>query len=306
VRFTLLVIMGGIIHAGLASAQGPVSLEWKFKEGDKFYAEVVTTLKQKLTLPSPMNPKQLINQELEQTSAFGFTVQKKNADGTFLIEEKIESWKQKAGPGAVAVPDEKFGEKLQGAVFKLTASTRGEILKLEGAAELVARLAGDDARAKAVLEKLLREDVLKASLADVFSLMPEKPVTPGQKWDSIRNQPIALLGSLSIVRQFVYEGREPMNGKQVDKLNYTATSKFTLLPAPAGSLPFEVTGVNLTFQNAQGTIYFDAEQGRPVLSENKLSVAGTFDLKVSDTKYQTTLSQTQSNKIRILSENPAK
>src|SRR5262249_20582262 len=143
--------------------------------------------------------------------------------------------KQKPGPGAVAVPDEKFGEKLQGAVFKVTVNSRGEILKLEGVKELVARLAGDDARAKTVLEKLLREDVMKASLSDVFTIMPEKPVSTGQKWERSRNLPVAPLGSLSIVSQYAYEGKELMNGKQVDKLTYTATGKFTLLPPPAGA-----------------------------------------------------------------------
>jgi hypothetical protein len=308
VRVALFAILGSLVHAGFGAAQGPVPLEWKFKEGDRFYAEVVTTFKHKLTLPalSPMNPKPLtISQELEQTSVLGFTVQKRNADNSYLIEEKIESWKQKA-PGAVAVPDEKFGEKLQGAVFRVTVTSRGEILKLEGVKELVARLAGDDARAKAVLEKSLREDVMKASLADVFTIMPEKPVGPGQKWERGRTQPVTLLGSLSIASQYAYEGKEFVNGKQVDKLTYTATGKFTLLPPPAGSLPFEITGANLAFENARGTTYFDAELGRPVLSENKLSIEGTFDLKVSDTKYQTQLRQTQSNKIRILSENPAK
>ena len=51
-----------LVLAGLAlPVQAQTTLEWKFKEGDKFYAEVVTTIKQKITLPSlsPMNPKSL-------------------------------------------------------------------------------------------------------------------------------------------------------------------------------------------------------------------------------------------------------
>src|SRR5947209_8567875 len=95
-------------------AYGQVTLEWKFKEGDHFYVETVTHLKQQMRTMG-----QTFDQDLDQTSVLGFTVKKIAADRV-LLEEKIESMKFKAAPGAVAVPDEKVVEKLQGAAFLVT------------------------------------------------------------------------------------------------------------------------------------------------------------------------------------------
>ena len=93
--------------AGIAlPAYGQVPLEWKFKEGDRFYIETVTHLRQQMKVMG-----QSFDQDLEQTTVLAFMVQKQNADGSVVLKEKFESIKFKSGPGAVAVPDEKIFER---------------------------------------------------------------------------------------------------------------------------------------------------------------------------------------------------
>ena len=120
------------------------------EEGDRFYVETVTHLKQQLKAMG-----QPFNQNLEQTSVLGFTV-KKNADTSTVLEEKIEALKFKADPGAVAVPDDKVIEKLQGLTLLITLSARGEVTNLEGHKELIKKLTADDAGTRKLVGELSR------------------------------------------------------------------------------------------------------------------------------------------------------
>ncbi|HJT78548.1 MAG TPA: hypothetical protein VJ739_15190, partial [Gemmataceae bacterium] len=70
--------------AGPAPAQ--VTLQWKFKEGDKFYLESVSILKQSM---KTLNKE--LKQDIEQTTLFSFTVQKKDSDNNAVLQATIES-----------------------------------------------------------------------------------------------------------------------------------------------------------------------------------------------------------------------
>src|SRR5262249_54567025 len=101
---------------------GAVKLEWKFKEGDKFYLEEKTSVRETITFMGKTYP-----QNLDHTRISQFTVLKKEEDGSYVIEQKIlkvhvERGDKKKGGGRVA--SAKLLQDLQGATLKFTLSPK--------------------------------------------------------------------------------------------------------------------------------------------------------------------------------------
>lgn len=287
-----------LLLAGCAvPAYGQVPLEWKLKEGDRFYVETVTHLKQQLKAMG-----QPFNQDLEHTSVLGFTV-KKHADTGTVLEEKIEAMKFKADPAAVAVPEEKFVEKLQGLTLLITLNARGEVTNLEGHKELIKKLTADDPNTRKLVESLLTEEALKQTAGDIFAGLPEKPVSKNDKWTRKVEQRLGPLGTLSVTRSYTYEGKDTLDGKPVEKITYTAATTF----APAkgkGDLPFEVTKADVKTEDYRGTLLFDPTLGRLVQSDARLRIRGTLTLKFMDKEIEAELAQDQATKSRVLDKPP--
>src|SRR6516164_5064869 len=83
--------VGAVLALGVLAFPAPgraqqVQLEWKLKEGDKFFLETVTSFKQTLkTLGKELK------QDRQDNVVYGVSVLKKNDDKTAQLEEKIES-----------------------------------------------------------------------------------------------------------------------------------------------------------------------------------------------------------------------
>src|SRR5947209_5421020 len=74
-----------LLFGGLSvPAYGQVKMEWKFNEGDKFYVEDVTTMKQKIEFQGKG-----FDQTLKTTMVTSYTVKKKTTDGV-VLQQKIE------------------------------------------------------------------------------------------------------------------------------------------------------------------------------------------------------------------------
>src|SRR5436190_23079821 len=83
-------------------AHAQVQMEWKLKEGDKFFLETVSMLKQQMRTQGKE-----MKQDLELTTVFALTVEKKNPDNTAVLEQKIEAVTSKNAAGQTAGTDEK-------------------------------------------------------------------------------------------------------------------------------------------------------------------------------------------------------
>src|SRR5262245_24142176 len=101
-----------VLAAGLTGpVQGQTKLEWKFTQGDKFYLENVTTLKQNIEVMGMKLPAM----DSVTTTVSSFKVLK-SAPDEVVLEQKIESVKSKGGqPGQAEVQ-----EKMVGSTFNVT------------------------------------------------------------------------------------------------------------------------------------------------------------------------------------------
>jgi len=122
-----------LVLATLALPAGAqVKLEWKFKEGDKFYVENVSTLKQAVKTRDKM-----VKENVSTTIVSRMTVKKKTRSSV-LLEQKVETVKAR-GKGDLGQAAELIG-KMKGAVFTITLDRAGKITKFAGYKELVEKI----------------------------------------------------------------------------------------------------------------------------------------------------------------------
>ncbi len=290
-------------------AQAQVRLEWKFKEGDKFYLESVSVLKQSMkTLGKDLK------QDLEQTTLFSFSVQKKDSDNSAVLEAKIESvtMKNLGGPTGGIPAEDKFNQLLKGATFRVGISPRGEVTRFEGYKDLIDKIAGSDEAARQNVQAVLSEEYLKRSATEPFVPLPAGAVKPGDSWGADKKQELRLgpLGTFTTTRRFTYDGKEAPQGsaagsKPLDKISLAASA--TYAPPKSGEaspFPFQVTKGDLKADAIKGTTYFDADAGRLVESMTTMHLRGTLTIVVGGNTIDTEVEQDQNVKSRILDKPP--
>ncbi len=72
--------------AAPAGAHAQVKLAWQFKEGDRFFVQESTQVRQTIKARDTEN-----RQDLNQTKVSRFTILKKNPDGGLVLEQTIAS-----------------------------------------------------------------------------------------------------------------------------------------------------------------------------------------------------------------------
>src|SRR5262249_10033266 len=111
-----------VLGAPAVPAFGQGKLEWKFKEGDKFYLEERSNLKQTMKFMGSD-----LKQELDHTRLTSFTVLKKTDEG-LVLEQKIESVKITRASGS-AKPEGNLLKELEGATFKVYFNSKMKVIK---------------------------------------------------------------------------------------------------------------------------------------------------------------------------------
>jgi hypothetical protein len=275
------------VSAGSGAAQ--VKLEWKFKEGDKFTAKVVTSYKGKVILNGDTQ-----DQEAENTTVFTFTVLKKTKDA-FVLAEKIRSVKITSSGGTTGFPQIPLARKWQGARFTITLAPRGEITKFEGYAAALKQVANNNENVIRHLRSLFPEDALKQAAAAVFVALPNKETKKGDAWERPAKCYLPPWGTLEAANRYLDDGKV----KQGERITMTAAMKYV---APAGSgaeLPFKVVSGQLKAEPAKGTIVFDPAAGRLVRSETKLQFKGGLVFTTEGKNTAIHLEQEQTVVIRL-------
>ncbi len=313
--------LGGLLLLGLAlPAPAQVELTWKWKEGDKFYAQVVTAVKQTLVVEGPRgdgapgaardagNDRE-VRQEYEQTALLSYTVKKANKDGSAELVQRVEGLTVK-GPDAAKV-DTQLGprERLAdgGAELTLHVGPRGEVTKVEGADKLLERLAGNDSGARRALEEALSPDALKKAASQALGFLPKDKVKAGDNWDRKAELSLGALGRLKVEHRYTYPGKGEGGDKGLERIAFTtAVTGFEPNKGGSSALPFQVTEGNFKSADGKGSALFDAEKGRLVRATSSLRLDGTLTIKNVATTYRTRLEQEQTSTITVMDKPPAK
>src|SRR5439155_5842798 len=123
---------------------------------------------------------------------------KKDADG-LVLEQKIESIKA-TSPGGAGKPSTHLLHQLEGATFRFTCDPRLRVTRLEGYEEFLNKIARDDAQVGKMARLLIPEASLRQPTEQLFAFQPDKPVRPGDSWQTQATVPFGPLGSLTAVQ----------------------------------------------------------------------------------------------------------
>jgi hypothetical protein len=291
------------LAAVAAPAHGQVQLEWKFKEGSKFYLETVSSSRQGMKFQGKE-----LRQDTELTFLFSVAVQQVKPDKSAVLVQKLEGLfvRNLGGPAGQINAEDKFNQQLVGTAFHLTVTPRGEVTDFEGYEQLLKKLAGEDAVARKTVQAVLSKEYLKRAATEVFAVLPPKPVKGGDSWGADQKQdvPLGPLGSFTTTRKYTYEGKDEKQNK-LDKITFTGTATYNLpRDKDTGPFPFQVTKADLKMEDIKGTIFFDEAAGRLVGMETRARVKGTMTVVANGNPIETELEQERAVKTRLLLEKP--
>jgi hypothetical protein len=282
------------VLAAPALGQGPTKLQWKFKEGDKFYVEDVSNMKQKITFMGKD-----IEQKQKTTMVTSYHVTKAAPDSTTLVS-KIEDVKVQAEGGLGGELD-KVMEKLKGASFTITLDKKGAITKFEGYNEFIKKLTEGMEEIGKFIRMMITEDVLKKSAEEAFSFLPPEPVSKGSTWKRENVIPFGPLGSFKAANEYTYQGTED----GLAKIGLKAQLNYSPPKGDAGFGLFKITKGNLKSEGARGTLYFDAEKGRLAKYSMAMVFRGSLSLDIMGQMVDMEVAIDQTSNSRVLNRNPA-
>jgi hypothetical protein len=284
----------------LASVAAPaygqeVKLQWKFKEGAKFYVEDVQTTKTNVSVLGMQ-----VKEEGKTTMVTSYHIKKVGTDSIVMVQ-KIEDVEHKS-QGGLGGATEKIFEKLKGATFTITMTPEGKVTNFEGYKEWAKKVAGDDDDVAKLVSMLFSEGFFKGSSEQSFGMTPKGPVKKGDTWKQEGVVPVGGIGDFKLVNEYTYlgkvEGGEKIGVKQ--SLTYT--------PPKGGDFGgvFKIVKGILKSENAKGHMIFDADKGRLVSGNSSMVIRGALTVDFSGQNLELMLSVDQQTVTRVLDQNPVK
>jgi hypothetical protein len=284
------LVLGGLA----APAYGQTKLEWKFKEGDKFYIENATKLKQTITVMG-----REMKQDTDNTTVTRFEVKKRTSD-QIVLEEKIVAVKVK-NTGGFGGEAEKMAEQMKGATFTITLSPDGKLIKQEGYDDLIKRLTKNNQQAEKMIRLMLPAETFTKAVQEAFGFLPSKPVQKGDSWKNSTTLPMGPLGEFKVNNTYTFQGKTEGG----DKIALAATMTYSAPKGDGGGLPFKISKADFKSDSFKGTIVFDPDRGRLVRSEMTGAIKGTMTIEAGGNQVEMTLEQNHNITSRLLDKAPS-
>jgi hypothetical protein len=275
-----------------APAGEGVKFELKFKEGETFFVETTNNSKQTMTFAGMKQ-----DSDSESTTITKFKVLKVDKDAT-VIEQTIESIKNKTSGGLPGA--DKIMDSMKGQTFKLTLNAKGEVTKLEGYDEFIKKLGSDNDTTAKLLKSFMSEDTLKASAAENFAFLPDKPVNKGDSWKRTQSVPLGPLGTLKGETSYTYKGP----GKDGEEISAEQSLAYSPPKEDDSGLPFKITKGEMKADKASGTMVFDVTKGRLVRTDSTMKMKGSLTFEVAGTATTLDLEIQQTSKSRVSDKSP--
>lgn len=279
--------------AGPAYGQ-EVKLQFKFKEGEKLWYEEVAAAKTSFNVMG-----QALKSTMTTTTITSYTVKKVTPENVVLAM-KIEDVDTKSEGGLGGAVDQ-IAAKIKGANLTITMSPDGKVHKVDGAAEFIQKLVGDDETAKMMKEFISEEDLTK-SVDSIFGFLPDKAVKPGETWTRESILPYGPLGSFKLNNLYTFAGKKDggeMIDHKVTKMDYAPPKG-----AGLGGL-FKVVRGDLKGEG-NSSFLFDAQKGRLVSATTSQKIQGTLKIDAGGMESQIGLEIENSSTIRYHDKNPRK
>lgn len=265
-------------------AEAQVTLAWKLEAGDRFALEETVQARQTIKV---MNAE--TRQDLDQTRHSRITVLKKNADGTLVLEQKIEKIKLRhSGDGPDA--NTKVLKQLEGASFWFHLDAKGRIGRIEGYDTLVKQLAKDNRADAKLIRAVLTEESFKGGLETWLGFLPAEPVGKGKTWKHKSSLPLGPLGAMALDNSYTLTDFDKKT--QVAKISLAGIGTYQP-PSNDSDLPLKIGAGSLRLAKYAGAITFNADKGRLIDLNIQLSLQGKLTAAIRDVNMEMELTQEQ-------------
>jgi hypothetical protein len=294
------------------------TLKWKFEPGKTFYQKMFTTTTQNMKVTNNE-----VTQKQDQTFYFSWTpVEEK--EGNWTIKQKIDGVKMdidiggmkinydSTNPGAQNNPLSDFFKALVGSEFTLTLSPVSKdkdpvykVTKIEGRTEFLNKLVNANPQMKPLLEQILSDKAMMEMADPTFAAIPNREVTKGKEgaWKKDTSLDMGPIGKYENSYVYTYEGKnsdaKTDAEKKLDKIGVETTLKYKEPGevAGVGGLPFKIKSADLKSTSAKGTIFFDAEKGRPEKTTMSLDLKGDLSIEIGGQTTKVELTQNQKTEV---------
>lgn len=292
------------------SADDAVELRYKFSPGEKLPYRTEVTINQSQTIGGKdvgfeMNNEGLSVRTLDKVDEKG-NLRIKSEEKRLKVHMKVgpaidynfDSSKEKQEEGtALSSSLNPLYEKLKNAVTYTTLTPRGDVQSVEGISELVEEIVKNDPIAKQFAAGA-NDKAQKHSAAELYPVFSEKPVKPGDTWESKYELEIPQLGKADGKRIYTYEAADTVGDRKTARIRMTHELAFDLDLDQAGA---KVKG-KLQIQQSSGIIQFDIEKGRLLSMEASYVIGGDLTLDVNGKLIPVKQSQTQTLKVELVKE----
>lgn len=303
----LLLLTGGMVRA-----QEEMTFRYKPAQKEKPLYKTTVSMEQTQSIGD-----QKIKTTMTQTSVNRWTFEKTDKQGNLQYRTETQQMqvKLKIDPVGEYEFDSKAGEleggsvlsealnpiydRLATAALTVTISPKGEVTAVSGHKELIGELLKDNPFA-AQIAGGATDDAAKINIADQFISFGDKPVKPGDSWESEFEVDMQGIGKSKGKRIYTYVGP--------DKVGETATAKFTGKLELSIDIDINANGSkingSLSVNDSDGTIQFDPEKGRVVSMNSKYTIGGDYSIMTNNVNQNISSTQTQTVKRMLLEKLP--
>jgi len=278
--YMLLVVL---LPAGVFAQTGKaIFLDWKFKEGEKFWVDTQTRVEQ----VEQLGAQQAANIVLMRTIT-SYVVKKVSESNYVEFEAKIESTRYENNQTTDSQKMSTLFAMLEGATFRLTMNPERQVQKLEGYADWLQKLSAQIPSSEVDrLRALVPESDIRNAASEGFGFLPGKEITLNQQWQKKCELNMAPAGILSYNVIYAYRGND--KGKEKLVISCKENGKFTMTP----SLATPGTQSEFILETRSGTIWFNNQIGKLDRAEHVYQTRGNILMPATATSAASTLQVT--------------
>ena len=306
IRGFYLTKLFAVLATFATSAAAQVTLEYKFPDGRKSTSQAIIKTSQTLTLGG----NELLSGS-EQTLTVSATNGQRAADGTLIVNNKIEAQKTHVTlPGGTELefdsadpeadpPGTQFDFLLD--VFAATAKSSWEsVMNKENR---VVDIRGRDAayaelpeNVRTAMKSQMDPAYLKDSANDELDKLSSDPVSTGDSWERTNTVRLDSGQRLKFTNKYTYEGRVQQDGKNLEKITSETTEVDYFVE---GESPLKVLDSDLKVAATEGEILFDPAYGQVISQHSKVQITGSLKLEVMGMEFPGQLDLTMENKVTL-------
>jgi hypothetical protein len=155
-----------------------------------------------------------------------------------------------------------------------------------------------------MLKSVMSEETLKKGIQETFTAVPGRKVAVGEKWEQKVRLSLGPLGDLAASSIYAYGGKKGLDGRMLDKVDFTGDFKYSPPGDQPQGLPFKISKGNLEVTGVTGGYFFDAAAGRLVRATTEMKLTGKLTFNFDGREVEVGMDQTLNIQIRVTDKEP--